>query len=213
MGAKEAGFFEFGPFRLDTEERRLLRDGRPVPLTPKVFETLVLLVERAGRLIQKDELMQALWPDSFVEEANLTNNIWTLRTALGDSPTDKYIETVPKRGYRFVAEVHPVSSTGNAEVITRKHEARLHDIKRHKSSAMLLAAIVVAVAIGIVLWYRAPGRNKPEVTAIAVLPFVNASNNPDAEYLSDGVTESLINNLSQLPNLKVIARNSSFKYK
>ena len=214
MGEKGGIFYEFGNFRLDTEERQLLRDGHPVPLTPKAFETLVLLVERAGRLALKDELMHALWPDSFVEESNLTNNIWILRTALGDSQNGKYIETVPKRGYRFVAEVRPVSAAGHTEVAADKHETPLNQIKRHKSSGILLAAIlVVASAVGVTVWYRTAARSKPQVNAIAVLPFVNVSNNPDTEYLSDGVTQSLINNLSQLPNLKVIASTSSFRYK
>src|SRR4030095_10608878 len=214
MGEKGGVFYEFGNFRLDIEERQLLRDGHQVPLTPKAFETLVLLVERAGRLALKDELMHTLWPDSFVEESNLTNNIWILRTALGDSQNEKYIETVPKRGYRFVAEVRPVSSAGHTELAADKHETPLNHIKRNKSTGILLAAVlVVASAVGVTVWYRTAARINPQVNAIAVLPFVNVSNNPDTEYLSDGVTQSLINNLSQLPNLKVIASTSSFRYK
>ncbi len=213
MDGKNGRFYEFGHFRLDTEQRQLLREDRPVPLAPKAFDTLVLLVERSGRLVRKDELMQALWPDSFVEESNLTNNIWALRTALGETKTDKYVETVPKVGYRFVAEVRSVSPAGDSNVVTDTRDTLLHQMKRHKSSVGLLAGIVITASIGVSLWYRNTARIKPDVTAIAVLPFVNASENPDTEYLSDGVTESLINNLSRLPNLKVIARNSSFKYK
>ena len=99
-------FHEFGAFRLQTSERRLLRDGKPVPLTPKVFDTLVLLLENAGHLVSKDELLAALWPGMVVEEANLTKNVWLLRKALGDSAgSSPYIETVPKVGYRWVAPV------------------------------------------------------------------------------------------------------------
>lgn len=98
--------YEFGPFRLDTVEKVLLRDGEPVPLTPKAFDTLVALVERSGHLVKKDELMRAVWSDAFVEESNLTNNVYALRKMLGEGENGKsYIETVPKRGYRFTAPV------------------------------------------------------------------------------------------------------------
>jgi len=95
--------YEFGAFRLEVGERRLLRDGRIVPLTTKVFDTLRALLERSGRLLTKDELMQRIWPDSVVEENNLNHNISVLRRALGEQATgQRYIETVPRVGYRFV---------------------------------------------------------------------------------------------------------------
>jgi DNA-binding winged helix-turn-helix (wHTH) protein/tetratricopeptide (TPR) repeat protein len=98
--------YRFGEFELDPTERRLSSAGKPIPLTPKVFDTLVLLVERAGRLISKDELMRALWPRGYVEESNLTKHIWLIRRALGDREQgSRFIETVPKLGYRFVAPV------------------------------------------------------------------------------------------------------------
>lgn len=106
MPRQEKQLYEFGPFRLDTEERALLRDGEPVPLTPKAYETLLLLVERSGRILTKEEMMRAVWPETFVEEANLAHNISVLRKALGESPSEQhYIQTVPRRGYRFVASV------------------------------------------------------------------------------------------------------------
>ena len=102
--------YEFGPFRLDVDERLLMRDGRMTPLPPKVFDTLLVLVENRGRVVSKDELMQSLWPDTFVEESNLTQNISQLRRALGDGAADaQYIETIPKRGYRFVAGVQSLA--------------------------------------------------------------------------------------------------------
>jgi TolB-like protein/DNA-binding winged helix-turn-helix (wHTH) protein/Flp pilus assembly protein TadD len=98
--------YEFGPFRIDTADRLLLRDGKPVPLKPKVVETLLVLVENSGRVLGKDELINALWPDSFVEEANLTQNIYVLRKALdGGDGSAAYIETIPRRGYRFAGQV------------------------------------------------------------------------------------------------------------
>src|SRR5215831_17109238 len=98
--------FEFGPFRLDLSERILLRNGKAVPLAPKVFETLVILVENSGHILDKDELLKELWPDTFVEENNLAQNIFQLRKALENgSSGNQFIETIPKRGYRFTAEV------------------------------------------------------------------------------------------------------------
>ena len=99
-------YYEFGPFRLDKAERRLLRAGEPVQLTPKAFDILLLLVQNPGRLLDKGEILEAVWPNVFVEEANLTQYVFTLRKALGEQPGgEQYIETVPKKGYRFTARV------------------------------------------------------------------------------------------------------------
>jgi Tol biopolymer transport system component/DNA-binding winged helix-turn-helix (wHTH) protein len=100
--------YEFGPFRLDATERLLLRDQQHVPLTPKAFETLLVLVEHGGHVIEKDELMKKVWPDTFVEEVNLAKNVSNLRKILGAEQSEHYIETIPKRGYRFVAGVREV---------------------------------------------------------------------------------------------------------
>src|SRR5262245_8107699 len=106
MSQRPKHIYEFGPFRLDAAEHLLLRDGEAIPLTPKAFDLLLALVERHGRLLEKDELLKKVWPDTFVEEANLASNISQLRKALGDGENGlRYIETVPKRGYRFIASV------------------------------------------------------------------------------------------------------------
>src|SRR5215216_882331 len=103
----------FGPFSIDLDERVLRRDGRPVALTPKAFDVLAALVEQPGRLMSKEELLQKVWPDTFVEEANLAYNVFALRKALGDTADNgQYIETVAKRGYRFTASI-TVGSHGN----------------------------------------------------------------------------------------------------
>jgi TolB-like protein/Tfp pilus assembly protein PilF len=127
--------YEFGPFRLDPAERQLRRDGTPLPLTPKAFDTLLVLVEHAGRAVGKDELMGKVWPDTSVEEATLAQNILALRKALGDTPDDpraprgprgprqveprgpRHIETVPKFGYRFVAPVRQTRATPRSLVV------------------------------------------------------------------------------------------------
>src|SRR5262245_66671031 len=105
--------YEFGPFRLDAAEHLLLRDGEAVPLTPKAFDLLLALVERHGRLLEKEELLKKVWPDTFVEEANLGSNSSQLRKSLGDGENGhRYIETAPKRGYRSVANVREVVEEG-----------------------------------------------------------------------------------------------------
>src|SRR6266576_3115207 len=100
-------FYEFEPFTIDASRRLLLSGGKPVPLKPKVFDTLLVLVENSGRVVEKDELMQLIWPDVVVEENNLTQNISAIRKCLGGRHNEhRYVVTVPGRGYRFVADVH-----------------------------------------------------------------------------------------------------------
>lgn len=121
MSKKAKQLYEFGPFRLDAIERLLLRDRKPVLITPKAFDTLVALVEKSGHVVEKDQLMERVWPDAVVEEATLAQNISTLRKALGESSSEqRYIETVPKHGYRFVASVRQVS-TESADLIFEEH--------------------------------------------------------------------------------------------
>jgi DNA-binding winged helix-turn-helix (wHTH) protein/TolB-like protein/lipopolysaccharide biosynthesis regulator YciM len=116
--------YEFGPFRLDTVKRVLLREGEPVPLTSKVFDTLLVLVQHGGQLLTKDELIETLWPDSIVEESNLTQNISVLRKALGEGPdAHRYIVTVPGRGYKFVADVSEVGSERVDLIVTERARA------------------------------------------------------------------------------------------
>lgn len=110
----EQSFYEFGPFRVDTLKRLLLREGQPVPLTAKAFDTLVTFVRHSGQDLDKDELMRTVWPDTIVEENNLTQNVSMLRKALGENKSEhRYIVTIPGRGYRFVASVTEVFSEGN----------------------------------------------------------------------------------------------------
>jgi DNA-binding winged helix-turn-helix (wHTH) protein/Tol biopolymer transport system component len=116
MSKQNKRIFEFGPFSIDTVNRQLLRDGDVVPLKAKAVDTLLLLIENNGDVVEKDDLMQALWPDSFVEEANLTQNIYTLRKALGGD----YIETIPRRGYRFMAKVKEGNGAPDVIVIQEK---------------------------------------------------------------------------------------------
>jgi Tol biopolymer transport system component/DNA-binding winged helix-turn-helix (wHTH) protein len=123
MSSRQYVTYEFGPFHLDVAERRLLRDGDPVPLAPKVFDTLLTLIENCGHLLEKDDLMTRLWPDTIVEEGTLARNISDLRKVLGETSEHKYIETVPKRGYRFVAAVKRPSD--DALIVERHTRSRI----------------------------------------------------------------------------------------
>lgn len=126
MSEQPRRLFEFGPFVLDAAERRLLRDGAPVPLPSKTFDMLLALVERGGRLVEKDELMQVVWPDTSVEEANLNHHVWALRKALGEgSNGSRYIETVPRHGYRFAAGVRELTSAGEQLVLEKQTLTRV----------------------------------------------------------------------------------------
>ena len=115
--------YEFGPFRMDPDKQVLLREGQPVAVTPKAFETLLVLVRRSREVVTKEELLSAVWPDSFVEEANLSQNIFMLRKALGDTMEERhYIVTLPGRGYRFAAEVRTISE--GSEVLSAGMRSR-----------------------------------------------------------------------------------------
>ncbi len=121
MSRPVSRLYEFGQFRLDTQERLLLRDGVAVPLTLKAFDTLLVLVENSGHTLEKDQLLKQVWPDTFVEENTLTSNISTLRKALGEASDGlRFIETVPRRGYRFIADVREVVN-GRSEVVVEEH--------------------------------------------------------------------------------------------
>src|SRR5438067_10774262 len=126
MSQQTKQLYEFGHFTLDGTESRLLRNGQPVPLAPKVLETLIALIESSGHVVDKKELMQRLWPDSFVEEANLAVNISQLRKALGDDENgERFIETVSKRGYRFAARVTRVLADRADLVVHERTRSRI----------------------------------------------------------------------------------------
>src|SRR5262245_17060275 len=126
MSQQEKHFYEFGEFRIDVTKRRLLRHGEIVPLTPKAFDVLLALAEQSGKMIEKDELMQKVWPDTAVEENNLTQNIYTLRKIFGERRNEsRFIATVPGLGYRFVAEVKRVPLETEEVTIRENTEARV----------------------------------------------------------------------------------------
>ncbi|HYJ88239.1 MAG TPA: winged helix-turn-helix domain-containing protein [Pyrinomonadaceae bacterium] len=184
-GSGQGKVYEFKGFRLDGAQRRFLHDGRPVQLKAKIFDLLLFLVERRGQLVDKDELMREVWPNTIVEENNITVSMSILRKTLGEGVDGRqFIETVPRRGYRFVADVREISLGANEAT------AISGQVERGQSSL----------------------REAP-IDSLAVLPIHNVSKDMSGEYLSKGITESIINSLSQVPSLRVMACSTGFRFK
>jgi len=221
---KSKHLYEFGSYRLDAVERVLLRDGQPVTLPPKDLETLFVLVEKAGHIVEKEELLEKVWPGVFVEEGNLARHIFNLRQVLGDRPDGrKYIETIPRRGYRFVAAVQedpePAAPPLAAQRASDQAPSMVPVPVGQKRSlwvwplALLVPLAVTTVLVSQHFW---PPRNaSPQRAMLAVLPFVNLSGDAHEDYFADGLTEEMIAQLGQLQPAKlgVIARTSTIRYK
>src|SRR5215831_658689 len=200
--------YEFGPFRVDPEKELLLREGETVPLTPKTFQILLVLIRNKKEVVTKDELMRAVWPDTFVEEANLSRNIFLLRKALGESPQDhQYVVTVPGRGYRFAEEVQFVPEQP-LNIVAASHSKVQVEVKESSRWPWLAIAAGAVLLIVMVLFAPDAGslRSKmlssssaiPQIRSLAVLPLTNMSDDPEQEYFADGMTEELITELSHI---------------
>jgi TolB-like protein/DNA-binding winged helix-turn-helix (wHTH) protein/tetratricopeptide (TPR) repeat protein len=223
MPNKAQAAYEFGQFTLFPAEKHLLSDGKAVALAPKVFDTLVLLVENQGRLIQKEELLQALWPDSFVEEVALAHNISQLRKALRDTTEQpKFIETVPKRGYRFIAAVRQMDKQavqGTAAARGGILPSMIQEFRSLRPAVWAaLAAVLVLVAATAAYVYlprvsRTASGDSPAIHSLAVLPLENLSGDKEQEYFADGMTDELITELGKIGALRVISRTSVMQYK
>lgn len=224
----------FKSFRLDTANHFLWRDGDRVPLAPKGFDVLAYLVEHVGQVMTQDEILEALWPETYVNPEVLRKYIQEIRKALRDRPDNpEFIETLPKRGYRFVAPVTDESgvepqelarslppveqateATVEAELTPLAVETSSGERTLWKLAIILVLAIVAAVAIGA---YFRPARSaandsSSDNTSIAVLPFADMSPAKDQEYFSDGLAEQLINDLAKVSGLKVVGRSSAFQF-
>jgi len=192
--------YEFGPFRLDPAERLLLRDGKAVPLTPKAFELLVLLVENRGHLLKKDELIERVWPNTFVEEANLAQNVSALRKALDDKNGGaQYIETVPKGGYRFTAAV--VDHTPAAGVESPAAEP---PSPRPATRVALAGSAVVAVALvaGAWLFFSRKTHVLTDRDTVVLADFTNATGE---SVFDDTLRQALAVQLEQSPFLSLVS--------
>jgi DNA-binding winged helix-turn-helix (wHTH) protein/TolB-like protein len=196
--------YKFGPFRYDAVQRLLFRNDEVVPLAPKSLEMLQALLERRGILVEKTELMKLVWPDTAVEEVGLARNISILRKALGDeTETNTYIETVPKRGYRFIAEVE---SAGEAAKSSARRSTRL--------KLWVMLAGVSVVLSGFIYWqFYAPSRYLPNgFVSLAVSPFENLTPAAEADAFVQGLTEVLAAELSKLKGVNVISPSTVRRY-
>ncbi|HEX6047552.1 MAG TPA: tetratricopeptide repeat protein [Pyrinomonadaceae bacterium] len=174
--------YEFHGFRLEEAQLRLLYDDHAVPLKPKILDLLLFLIKKRGQLIGKDELMKEIWPDAIVEENNITVSMSILRKTLSEVRSDcQFIETVPRRGYRFVAEVRELSP-----------------------DRVAVAASSHGVQVEV---------EDDPVDSLAVIPMEGPNKDFNADYLSDGITESIINVLSRIPRLRVLACSTVFRFK
>ena len=176
--------YKFRNFYLNPAERQVIKGENCLELTSRTFDVLQLLLENGGEVLTKDEILGKVWNGSFVEEGNLAVHISKLRRLLDETKNQPYIETVQGSGYRFVAPVHEASQSEWEKIFSGINPS-LPENSPHE-------------------W---------TFDSIAVLPLQNESNDPEIEYLADGLTESFINSLSHLSNLRVIARNTVFRYK
>jgi DNA-binding winged helix-turn-helix (wHTH) protein/TolB-like protein len=204
--------YSFGPFRYDCEQRLLFREGETVPLAPKVGETLRVLLERHGTVVEKAELMREVWPDTTVEEIGLARNISQLRKALGDeSEAGRTIETLPKRGYRFVGDVvlEGVEDDGPAHAKEGAPWARW-------VRGVLLAMAGVCAILAVIYWqfYR-PSRylsSGDSIANIAVIPFECLSPELDCGTFPHGLNDLLVAHLSQLDGVHVLSPSTVHTY-
>jgi TolB-like protein/DNA-binding winged helix-turn-helix (wHTH) protein/cytochrome c-type biogenesis protein CcmH/NrfG len=212
--------YEFGPYRLDCDERVLLRDGQPVTLPPKDLETLLVLVQNAGHIVEKEELLEKVWSGVFVEEGNLSRRVFNLRQVLGDTSDGRpYIETIPRRGYRFIAAVQEegkaVAPPSAAPPSEQPGTAVQFGQKRIQGvwAMAVLALAVTGYFASRRIWPRQ--NSSPQKVMLAVLPFVNLSGDAHEDYFADGLTEEMIAQLGQFQpsRLGVIARTSTVRYK
>lgn len=219
----------FGEFALDPVRRVLDKDGEAVRLNSKTLDLLLVLIENHGQIVSKNDLLDKVWEGQFVEENNLSVHVTALRKALGERKNEnQFIVTVPGKGYKFIAELKDGQET---ELVIEDHtferivvNEEIEEIPAQslllpgKKSRLIPATIVIAIVLvagGIGAWFLLGGfaaKDGP-IESIAVMPFVYEGGNAENEYLSDGITESLISDLSQLPNLTVKARNSVYHYK
>jgi len=214
MAMKESAkpVYRFGPFRYDSGQKLLFREDEMVPLAPKVGETLRVLLERAGRVVEKADLLREVWPDTTVEEIGLARNISQLRKALGDeSEAGKWIETLPKRGYRFVGHVELEWPEDGSQAHSNAIPLRDSGLRW-----FLLAAGMLCLILGLVYWqfYR-PSRylsSGEHIASIAVVPFECLSPELDCNAFPHGMTDLLVAHLSNLEDVHVLSPSTVTRY-
>lgn len=185
----------FGPFEYDPQQRLLFRAGETVQLEPKAIDTLHVLIERRGRVVEKAELMKLVWPDTVVEEVGLARNVSLLRKALGDEGAESpYIETIPRRGYRFAAAQEPPPAPAPT----------------HRPLWLPAGCLAAIMALaGLIYWqFYVPSRflrHGPGIAALAVVPFEPLTGDVDRSGFAQGITDSLVSGISKLDNVQVVS--------
>ncbi len=212
-------FYEFANFRLDPEKQRVLQGSEPLPLTPKAVETLRVLIERRGQVVEREHLMNAVWPEVAVEDGNLSVTISMLRKVLAERSDDKFIETFPKRGYKFIGEVREVVEPVSAIVVEKQTVGRVvideqislsrpnfFSTRRRRIAAVALSVVAVAVAASAFVYSSRSSRARNEVgsvKSIAVLPFKLINPNSEDTHLGLGLADVLITRLSNIKEINV----------
>jgi len=223
MQLKSGHLYEFGLFVLDTSRHLLMRDGIPVPLTPKTYDLLLVLVENSGRMLPKDELMKALWKDSFVEESNLTQQISSVRKALGESAgEDRFIVTVPGKGYRFAPAVKDVAAKEPAvdvpavkETVTEEPAVLEVTDPGGASKGALIPTIVGIVALLVAGLSYFAYRSQLDATprSLAILPFQSLKQDADSEFLGFSLADAVITKLGAVRSLSVRPSSAVERYR
>jgi DNA-binding winged helix-turn-helix (wHTH) protein/TolB-like protein/Flp pilus assembly protein TadD len=204
MHRPDNNLYEFGDFHLDPTQRVLRRAEEHIRLSPKIFDLLLFLVQRRGHLVQKEEIINHVWSDSFVEQGNLTNNISILRKELGDTGRDAtYIETVPKHGYRFVADVRVLESGPFKTTYRPPTKAKTLPV------AALIASFILVLVVGFYFWRR---HTPAPVTSIAVLPFKPLEVKASDPSLELGMTDTMIVRLSTVGQITVLPLSAVRRY-
>jgi TolB-like protein/DNA-binding winged helix-turn-helix (wHTH) protein/Flp pilus assembly protein TadD len=227
MSRLTSTLYEFGEFRVDTQNRLLLKGDAPVAITPKAFEVLLALIQQSGEIVGKDTLLQTVWPNSFVEESNLTQTVFMLRKALGETSAQRYILTVQGQGYRFVPEVKAIAAKkGSANTVvpippsseaTQANSSVTHvPATTSNSRVAVTTAVFALLIIGTIVWFVRSSRTASAslpMRSIAVLPLDNLSGDPAQDYFADAMTDELITHLAQLGSLRVTSRTTVALYK
>jgi eukaryotic-like serine/threonine-protein kinase len=205
-GQRAKELYEFGPFRVDPEKETLLREGEPVALTPKTFQILLVLIRHNEEVVTKDDLMKAVWPNTFVEEANLSRNISMLRRALGETAQDhRYIVTVPGQGYRLVENVHLIPDQ-EVNIVAATHSIVHVDVKESRPWPwrwLAAGVFILLVGLGMWRWFLAHRRTVLGARDTVVLAdFANSTGDP---VFDETLREGLAIELEQSPFLSLIS--------